>query len=299
MAASGNYVVESDINNWSSAVSATETFATGAVNILTDRITITNDVATGTELVFSSTGEVPGGLVQGTTYFANRIDATTIEVCANPVNAADGTQIDLTDVGSGTHTLDIGSGSSTVDRQAIIDQVEQMIEKVCEDVFYSKAFVVYKDGNGKNRLNVGEKPSLLTVTEVSIAGVVLNASWWTSDDVHVYLDPESVSDDADDLAELHLRMRHTSGLFPKGMSNIKITGTEGWTTTPDAVTKSAIIMCRYENDNTLYTRYEDLDSDKLGDASYTRGKRRYMTGIHEADRLLMHLIRNIPKMGVA
>ena len=299
MAASGNYIVESDVDNWASAVSATETFATTDVNISTDRITVTNDVATGTEVAFSSTGEVPGGLVASTIYYANRIDATTIEVCATPVTAAAGTQIDLTDVGSGTHTLDIGSGSSTSDREEVIDRAELLIEDLCRDYFYSVAFATYWDGNGKDRLNLGYSADILTVTEIKLSGVELATAWYTNDTDGVYLDPEATTGSSDDLALLHLRMKEKKGLFPKGIGNVKVTGTIGWSAVPVGIKRATIILCRFENDETLYTAYDDLVSDKLGDGTINRGTKKYLTGVQEADRLIRPYIRRKPIMGAA
>ncbi len=298
MAASGNYIVESDVDNWPSAVSATETFATTDVVIATDRINVTNDIATCAELQFSSTGEVPAPLVVGTVYYAIRIDATHIEVATTPVLAAAGTGVNLTDVGSGTHTLDIGSGSSTDERQEVIDRAEQLVEQVTQDHFYSLAFVKYFNGNGKDKLFLGFIPDILTVTEILLSGITLNTSWWTYNDDSVYLDPEAAT--GDDLPELLLRLKYSRRIFPRGMGNVKITGTYGWSSCPVAIKRAAIILCKLENDETLYTRYDDLDSDKLGDQQSVRGgSKKYLTGLQEADRLVRNYIRNKPVFGVA
>jgi len=297
MTASGNYIVESDVDNWPSAIAATENFTTTAVDASTDKITVTNDIATCTELQFSSTGEVPTPLVTGTTYYAINVDATHIKVASTPVNAAASTAIDLTDTGSGTHTLDIGSGSSEIERQEVIDRAEQMIEEITRDYFYSKSFVLYFDGNGKDKLFLGLTPDILTVTEIKISGVVLTTAWWTYDKVSVYLDPEATT--GDEYAELLLRLKYERKLFPRGNGNIKITGTYGWTSCPVAIKRAAIILCRYENDETLYTKYDDLESDKLGDMTQNRGSKKFLTGVHEADRLIRNYIRKKPVLGVA
>lgn len=296
MAASGNYIVESDVDNWPVAVEATETFATTDVDISTEKITVTNDIATGTELRFSSTGVLPAPLATGVVYYAIRADATHIKVATTPITAAAGTAIDLTDVGSGTHTLDIGSGSSEAARQAIINQVEQLIEKLTHDYFYSKVFSIYHDGNGQDVLVLNLRPHILTVTEILIRGVALDTSWYTFDIASVYLDPESATGGIDD-PELLLRLKYKQGLFPKGTNNIKITGTYGWTVCPPAIKHAAIILCRYENDETLYTVYDDVVSDKLADAAYSRGTKKFLTGIHEADKLIRNYIRKTPMLG--
>jgi|GEM_PF-1511252 len=299
MAASGNYIVESDISNWDDAVSSTETFATTAVNITTDRITVANDIDTASLIRFSSTGAVPAPLVAGTAYYAINIDATTIEVATSAVNAAAGTAVDITDVGSGTHTLDTGEGSGTTDRQEIINRVEQTIELITKDYFYSKAFVIYIDGNSNDRLFLGLIPDVLTVTEIKISGVELPDSWWTSDVNSVYLDPEAVTGDEDDLPELYLRLSYKHRLFPKGMGNIKVTGTYGWSSTPPAIKQAAIILASSENDSTLYPGYSStLKSEKIGDYAYTLADidMKSSTGIESADKLLRNYIRKKPML---
>lgn len=297
MGAEGNYIVESDVDNWPAAIAATETFATTDVDIATEKITVTNDIATATELQFSSTGVVPAPLETGVVYYAIKVDVTHIKVAATPVLAAAGTAIDLTDVGSETHTLDIGSGSSTAERQEVIDRVEQLIEKITSDYFYTKTLEIYRDGNGQDKLFLGVIPNILSVTEILISGIELDSSWYTFDIDSVYLDPEAAS--GDELPELMLRLKYKKRLFPKGQGNIKITGTYGWANCPVAIKQVAIILCRYENDETLYTKYDDLVSDRLGDMSQSRGQKKFLTGLMEADRLIRNYIRKKPMFGVA
>lgn len=298
MAASGNYIAESDVDNWLSVVAATEDFATTAVDIATEKITVVNDIATCTEIQFSSTGEVPAPLVTGTIYYAIRVDATHIKVALTPVLAAAGTAIDLTDVGSGTHTLDIGSGSSDTERQEVIDRAELLIEKITKDYFYVKAFEIYRDGNANDKLFLKLIPDVLSVTEILISGIELATTWWTYNTNSVYLDPEASI--VAELPELMLRMKYKQKLFPKGMGNVKITGTYGWSACPVAIKQAVIILCRFENDETLYTKYDDLVSDKLGDMTQNRGAdKKFLTGLMEADRLIREYIRKKPMMGIA
>jgi len=297
MAASGNYIVEADVDNWPVVIDASETFATTDVDTANDRITVVNDIPTGTELKFSSTGVIPAPLVTGVVYYAIRVDATHIEVATTPVTAAAGTAIDLTDDGSGTHTLDIGSGSSETDRQAIIDRAEQFVENLTKDYFYSKTFSIYRDGNGQDQLTLNLQPYILTVTEILLHGIAINTSWWTYNVNSVYLDPESATGGIDD-PELLLRLKGKRGLFSKGINNIKVTGTYGYTACPSAIKRATIILCRYENDETLYTAYDDVVSDKLDDAAYSRGTKKFLTGIHEADKFIRNYIRKKPMLGV-
>ena len=81
------------------------TFATTDVNTTTDVITVSIDIPTGTKIVFTSTGTVPTGLTASTNYWAIRGSSTTITVAETHLEAWQGTAMDITAVGSGTHTV--------------------------------------------------------------------------------------------------------------------------------------------------------------------------------------------------
>jgi len=61
--------------------------------------------ATGTAVVLTTTGTLPAGLSLSTTYFIIKTAATTFKLATTIANADAGTQIDITDAGSGTHTV--------------------------------------------------------------------------------------------------------------------------------------------------------------------------------------------------
>jgi len=83
-----------------------QNFATTDVNTSTDRITLTTAYVTGTAVQFSTSGTLPAGLSLSTTYYMINISSTVVEVAANLANALAGTPIiDITDQGSGTHTV--------------------------------------------------------------------------------------------------------------------------------------------------------------------------------------------------
>ena len=71
----------------------------------TDTITVTIDIPTGARIRFKTTDTAPDPLVVDTIYYAIRVDATHIQVAASKADAFTGTQIDLTDDGTGTHTV--------------------------------------------------------------------------------------------------------------------------------------------------------------------------------------------------
>ena len=81
------------------------TFATTDVNTVSDEITVSRSFRTGDPVLFKTTGTLPTGLSTATTYYAIRVSSTVIKVASTQANADALTAIDLTTVGSGTHTI--------------------------------------------------------------------------------------------------------------------------------------------------------------------------------------------------
>ena len=79
--------------------------ATGDVHADTDIIDVTIDIPTGARIRFKTTTTLPDPLGVDTIYYAIRVSATEIKVASSKANAHAGTQIDLTDQGTGTHTV--------------------------------------------------------------------------------------------------------------------------------------------------------------------------------------------------
>lgn len=96
-----------NLNVWADySDSATQNFATTDVDTATDEITLTaHGLENFQRIQFTSSGTVPGGLTASTTYYVIVVDANTIQVASSYGNAFAGTQIDITTVGTGTHTL--------------------------------------------------------------------------------------------------------------------------------------------------------------------------------------------------
>lgn len=94
-----------------------------AVTTATNNLTSVSHVFnTGDRVRVSSTGSVPGGLVTGPIYFVIDVDADTFQLAATAADADSGTEINITDVGSGTitvaHALYLqatGNGALTMD----------------------------------------------------------------------------------------------------------------------------------------------------------------------------------------
>lgn len=78
-----------------------ETF-TAATN---DELTIADTYHTGDLVQVSTTGTLPAGLAASTDHFVILISTTIIKLAASKADASVGTAIDITDTGTGTHTI--------------------------------------------------------------------------------------------------------------------------------------------------------------------------------------------------
>lgn len=79
--------------------------ATGDVHADTEIIDVAIDIPTGARIRFKTTNALPDPLGVDTIYYAIRVSATEIKVATNQANAQAGTAINLTDQGTGTHTV--------------------------------------------------------------------------------------------------------------------------------------------------------------------------------------------------
>jgi hypothetical protein len=80
---------------------------TFTANAGTDIITYTNDFVSGTKVRFTTTTTLPAGLSLATDYWLVRQSSTTAKVATSYANYVAGTTVDITDAGTGTHTLTI------------------------------------------------------------------------------------------------------------------------------------------------------------------------------------------------
>lgn len=80
---------------------------TFTANAGTDALTYTNDFNMFTKVRFTTTTTLPAGLALATDYYLIRTSSTTATVASSIANAIAGTFIDITDAGTGTHTLTI------------------------------------------------------------------------------------------------------------------------------------------------------------------------------------------------
>lgn len=245
------------------------------------------------------------------------------------------------------------------EQQAVIDRIEEQVERLTKDCFYPKAFDVRIDGNGSNRIFPSFYQDLLWISNVYVNDIEIGSSEWEYDKNSVY---SSI------LAQEYQTLLEDSHLFPAGKGNVRIVGmvglperldidgvsgtfvvgetitggastataiikeitstylkivgrsstnfnsdeqvaggTSGATANvnntsgavndpPKAIAKACIILCRYDNDTTLYTKYYK-GTEKMGDYSYSTTEKP-LAGIREADVLIRPYVRKKPMIGV-
>lgn len=66
---------------------------------------IPSNILTGTRVRLTTTTTLPGGLATATDYYIIKMSDTTFELATSYANAVAGTQINITDAGTGTHTV--------------------------------------------------------------------------------------------------------------------------------------------------------------------------------------------------
>lgn len=84
----------------------------------TDVLTLTpgngGSFTTGTPVTLTTTGTLPAPLALATTYYCIYQSATTVKLATTSANATNGTAIDITNTGTGTHTITINYSSWTL-----------------------------------------------------------------------------------------------------------------------------------------------------------------------------------------
>lgn len=71
----------------------------------TSTANIPSNLLTGTRIRLTTTTTLPGGLATATDYYFIKMSDTTFELATSYANAVAGTQINITDAGTGTHTV--------------------------------------------------------------------------------------------------------------------------------------------------------------------------------------------------
>lgn len=71
----------------------------------TSTANIPSNILTGTRVRLTTSGTLPAGLATATDYYFIKMSDTTFELASSYTNAVAGTQINITDAGTGTHTV--------------------------------------------------------------------------------------------------------------------------------------------------------------------------------------------------
>lgn len=111
--------------------------ATVTVNAGTDVVTATDNgvlTDTGTEVTFSTTDTLPAGLSASTVYYLIYQSSTTFKIATSLANALAGTAVDITDTGTGTHTMSIKTRFQALPHD--IDLIESVMVRV-DDTEYT------------------------------------------------------------------------------------------------------------------------------------------------------------------
>lgn len=89
-------------------LSQSDTFSADAgtdVCTYTSSANLPSNILTGTRVRLTTTTTLPAGLALATDYYVIRVSNTTFKLATSYANAIAGTQIDITDAGTGTHTV--------------------------------------------------------------------------------------------------------------------------------------------------------------------------------------------------
>lgn len=170
------------------------------------------------------------------------------------------------------------------DKRDAVDLEEEKIETITKDYFYSAAFDIKINGNGKSQIFVNFYPDILTVTNVYVWAIEIDSALWTYDTRSVFLDFESAGGAWADFRAL-LKDWGSNVLFPRGTENVRIVGTRGQSSCPKEIRRAAAMLVMDRFDETLYDHWREGQFGVGGDMSYNNPKRIH-TGIMAVDRIL-------------
>ena len=107
-----------------------------------------------------------------------------------------------------------------VEKQDIIDRIEEMVERITKDYFYPKSFDVRINGNGKNWLSLYFRQKVISINTLEISDISVSSSEWSYDEDSIYLSTLAT--------ELYYSEYNISKLFPSGNNNVHLIGEIGW-----------------------------------------------------------------------
>jgi len=175
------------------------------------------------------------------------------------------------------------------DKHDIVAEEEENIERITKDFFYAKAFDINLNGNGQDQIFFNFLQDCLTASALNISDVSIDSDVWTFNKRSVYLDTSTAIGSLAEYRHL-LKTLETTVLFPKGLQNINIVGTKGWSICPSEVRKACKMMIEDRFDTTLYDHWREGSLSIGGDINY-QNPRVIHTGIMKVDQILARYIR--------
>ncbi len=297
MVVRGNYITESDIDNWAEDTTQEE------MQEIIDRVEQTVERITGDFFYAKTFHEFfdGNGKTQIFPHFANKILSINKMVIADvEVDKLDFTGANISG-SSGAYTVTlVQSGISADNYQNDYIGIYDASEVTN---FYWGSQIISHTATSTGGSVIYTLADSLPMTLVSTGSDAVDVMYnWDYDENSIYRNPILTHHEPGELMEPYEFFGYD--IFPKGKRNIEIWGTCGWRSCPKQIKDACIILARYENDNTLYNAYGyGMKSESLGDYSYTKSdileKGKTLTGISEADRKIkMYIIRK-PRLGVA
>jgi len=168
-----------------------QVFTADEVSAANDTITLTgvkfvNNLNTGDEVELSNSGAVedlPEPLDDDTIYYVIKESGQIIKLATSSANASAGTQIDLTDGGTGTHTLTRADSDDAL-LEALIDAAQTKIETETRRVFEAAADTRYYGAEALDGQSLWLDYDLYSLT--SIANGDSNSTAISTDDVTLW-----------------------------------------------------------------------------------------------------------------
>lgn len=182
-------------------------------------------------------------------------------------------------------------GKSDASILGALDWAEALINLCTGDYFAAKSLVLYLNGTGSSGLYFKEDASGLAL--LTITSIVDRDSG------------ETYSTDCYQKYAHHIMMRETPNIraaaflqatWPRGIANIILTGTFGWTSTPSLIKRAtgllASAMLTASSDEVSVISGEALSSERIGSYSYSVSgiaksvMESRVTGLPEVDSIL-------------
>jgi len=165
------------INFTAAGTSTTNSFIFVTVNLLNDELYLPNHgLSTGQAVVYANGGGTTvGGLTPGSTYFIIKRDNSIVRLASTAANAAAGTAVNLTTVGTGTQTLTVTALNLSTDTITIPGHGFLQGELVQYDSQGQTAITGLTTATPYYIIFVnGDNIKLATTTENAIAGTAVN-----------------------------------------------------------------------------------------------------------------------------